>query len=524
MHPTHWKRTAYNPSNLYRRIPARDTMQPTQSGGYAADLVRYLCSNPHETEWLEFKENNARPGKVGETVSALANGVALLDHSVAYIVWGISDVNHVVVGSEFRPGAVRVGNEEFKPWLNRSLNPTTGLRFHEAVIEGKAVVVLEVERASHRPVAFKGTEYVRIGSKNGKLNDFPEEERRLWESFNRSSFEEEIALGGLTSDDLWSLLDVEAYFDLLETARPTNVDSIIEYLEHDRIIKRGQTGRWSITNAGVILFAKDLERFSDLRRKRVRIIEYENSSRLHARRELEFNRGYASAFYDMVEIIMVILPAKEIIEGGLRRSVPMIPKVAVRELMANMLVHQNFRISGAGPMVEIFERRIEFTNPGAPLVDTRRLIDMPPVTRNDVLASLMRRFGICEERGSGIDKVVDAVEGYQLPAPRFERPGEFTKATLYGPRKWSNMTSDDRLWACYLHASHRYQVDLPVNNKSVRERFGLDSQHSSQVSRLLGDAVKVGLLCVRDSNAGYRTRTYLPWWAANPNGIGDTLC
>ena len=497
-------------------------MQPIHGGGYAADLVRHLCSNPHETEWLEFKENNAKPDKVGETVSALANGAALLGHPVAYIVWGVSDVNHTVVGTEFRPSAVRVGNEEFKPWLNRSLNPTTGLRFHEAEIEGEAVVVLEVERASHRPVAFKGTEFVRIGSTNRKLNAFPEEERRLWDSFNWLRFEEEIALDTLTSDDLWSLLDVEAYFNLLEMARPTNVDSIIEYLEHDRIIKHGQTGRWGITNAGAILFAKDLKQFPHLQRKMVRIIEYENSSRLHARRELEFSRGYASVFHDMVGIVMVILPAKEVIEGGLRRSVPMIPRVAVRELMANMLVHQNFRISGAGPMVEIFERRIEFTNPGEPLVDTRRFIDMPPVTRNDVLASLMRRFGICEERGSGIDKVVDAVEVYQLPAPRFERPGEFTKATLYGPRKWSNMTSDDRLWACYLHASLRYQADLPVNNKSVRERFGLDPKQASQVSRLLGDAVKVGLLCVRDPSVGYKTRAYLPWWAANPNGTGDT--
>ena len=90
---------------------------------------------------------------------------------------------------------------------------------------------------------------------------------------------------------------------------------------------------------------------------------------------------------------------------------------AVRELVANALIHQDFSVTGAGPMVEIFDGRIEITNPGEPLVDTRRFLDNPPASRNEALTSLMRRFDICEERGSGIDKVVAEVERHQLPAP-----------------------------------------------------------------------------------------------------------
>ncbi len=88
------------------------------------------------------------------------------------------------------------------------------------------------------------------------------------------------------------------------------------------------------------------------------------------------------------------------------------PELAIRELVANALIHQDFFISGAGPMVEIFENRIEITNPGSPLVSTARFIDTPPRSRNETLASMMRRFGICEERGSGIDKVITQVELY----------------------------------------------------------------------------------------------------------------
>ena len=68
-------------------------------------------------------------------------------------------------------------------------------------------------------------------------------------------------------------------------------------------------------------------------------------------------------------------------------------------------------------MVEIVENRIEVTNPGEPIVDTQRFVDTPPKSRNETLASLMRRFHFCEERGSGIDKVVSQVDFFQLPAP-----------------------------------------------------------------------------------------------------------
>ena len=494
-------------------------MQSIHGEGYAPDLVRHLCRNPHATEWLEFKESNTRPDRIGTTVAALANGSALANRRAAYRVWGVSDIDHTVVGTSFSPSATRVGNEDFKPWLIRSLNPATGLRFHETQMDGRDVVVLEIESASHRPVAFKGAEYVRIGSANRKLKDHSAEEMRLWEVFNRSRFEEGTALDGLTSDDLWSLLDVEAYFNLLERPRPFNVDANLEYLERDRIIRLDATGRWEVTNAGVVLFAKDLTRFSQLRHKSVRIIEYDNSSRLHTRRQLEFSRGYASAFHDMVRFILVLLPAEEVMAGGLRRSNLTYPEIAVRELLANMLVHQDFSVGGARPMVEIFEGRIEFTNPGKPLVDTGRFVDLPSRTRNAGLASLMRRFGICEEQGSGIDKVVDAIEAHLLPAPRFDNPGPFTKVTLFGPKQWSDMTSDDRVWACCLHASLRYLAAQPANNKSVRDRFGLGPNDGARVSRLLRDAVGSGLLCLRDPGAGCRARSYLPWWTANGNGV-----
>lgn len=97
----------------------------------------------------------------------------------------------------------------------------------------------------------------------------------------------------------------------------------------------------------------------------------------------------------------------------------MYPEIIIRELIPNALIHQDFRISGSGPMLEIFKDRIEIFNLGRPLVDTERFIDSQPRSRNEDLAALMRRINICEERGSGIDKVVAATEQAFLPAPEF---------------------------------------------------------------------------------------------------------
>jgi len=208
------------------------------------------------------------------------------------------------------------------------------------------------------------------------------------------------------------------------------------------------------------------------------------------------------------------LPVKEVIEQALRKSVPMFPELAVRELVANALIHQDFFVTGAGPMVEIFEDRVEITNPGAPLVDTQRFVDTPPKSRNEALASLMRRIGICEERGSGWDKVVLQTEVYQLPAPLPEATDDHTRVVLFAPRPLSRMDKADRLRAVYLHASLRYVNREHMTNSSVRERFGIEPQNIAAASRLIREAVEAGLIVPYDPDAAPKLMRYLPAWAA----------
>ena len=164
-------------------------------------------------------------------------------------------------------------------------------------------------------------------------------------------------------------------------------------------------------------------------------------------------------------------------------------------------------------MVEIFPDRIEITNPGEPLVDTQRFLDSPPRSRNEVLASLMRRFRICEERGSGIDKVVAEIERYHLPAPLFETPPDFTRVVLFSRKNLAEMDKTERERACYLHACLKYVQRQSMTNRSIRERFGIDEKNRAIASRLIGEAVKAGLVAMRLPEAPPKYREYVPFWA-----------
>ncbi len=164
--------------------------------------MRELCKLPRETEWVEFKTNYGDPKRIGELISALANGAALNGKPNAYIVWGIEDETHEVVGTTFSSATKKKGNEPLENWLFRKLSPRIDFRFHEVTVDGRRVALLEIDRASRNPVAFDGDEFIRVGSVTKKLREYPEKERDLWRIFDQVSFEENIAAERVSDEDV----------------------------------------------------------------------------------------------------------------------------------------------------------------------------------------------------------------------------------------------------------------------------------------------------------------------------------
>ncbi len=480
---------------------------------YLISLVHELRKLPTETEWVEFKHNNSNSEEIGEYISALANSAAFNGKANAYLLWGIDDDTHDIVETSFSPFTSKVGNEELENWLLRLLEPKIHFRFYEFEVDFKKVVLLEIGRAFRHPVRFKNQEFIRVGSYKKKLKDFSEKERALWRIFDNTPFEELVAAENLNADAILSMLDYPAYFDLLKIPLPESKEGIIKSLEADQMITKTDSGSWNISNLGAILLAKKLDDFHSLKRKAVRVIVYKGTSRVETIREQAGTKGYASGFEGLISFINYLLPANEVIEKALRKDVPMYPEIAVRELVANAIIHQDLFVTGSGPMIEIFDDRMEITNPGVPLVDTQRFLDTPPRSRNEVLASFMRRSGVCEERGSGIDKVVFQTEFYQLPAPFFEISGENTRVVLFAHRSLKKMDKDDRIRACYLHACLKYVNRDDMNNTSLRGRFGIDEKNSAVASRIIKEAVDASAIKPYDENASRKYMKYVPFWA-----------
>jgi predicted HTH transcriptional regulator len=476
-------------------------------------LLGGLRQLPTEKEWVEFKENRAEPDEIGEYVSALSNSARLKGEPYGYMVWGVRDPTHEVVGTRFVPGTAKQGNEELEHWLVRLLSPRLDIRFYSFLSDGKPVVILEIPAALHTPVQFSGTEFIRVGSLKKKLKDFPEKERELWQLLNASRFEQGIARAGLDGDEVLQLLDYPKYFELTGQPLPSNKEGIMARLQADLLVGNSPHG-WSVTNLGAILFAKNLNAFGSLSRKALRVIQYQGNNRIQTVREAPGNKGYAVGFEGAIEYINNLLPVSEHIGQALRQEVRMYPDLAIRELVANALIHQDFTLTGTGPMVELFDDRIEISNPGRPLVDTLRMMDEPPRSRNESLASLMRRMNICEERGSGIDKVIFQVELFQLPAPAFILKDHAMVVTLFAHRLLKDMNKDDRIRACYQHACLKHVSNEAMTNTSLRERFSIAESNSAQASRIIAETVEAKLIKPSDpENKSRKLAKYVPFWA-----------
>ena len=338
-------------------------------------------------------------------------------------------------------------------------------------------------------------------------------EAQLWDKLRLINFEKLPAKIDLQKDDIFKLLDFSCYFDLQNINLPSTQDGMLHYVMEDEIVIKQDNGLFTITNLGVILFAKKIADFPTVARKAIRVVQYEDNTKFKILKEYNGTKGYAVGFEGLMGFLEALLPSEEVITETVRKTVTKYPMVALREIIANALIHQDFTVYGSSPLVEIFQSRIEVTNPGIPLIDINRFIDNPPKSRNETLSSLMRRLKMCEELGSGWDRIALECELNYLPAPKIVLYAEDTKVILYSKLSFANIPHEEKLWSCYLHACIKYLTHEGLTNSSMRHRFGLEDTASAQISRLIKEAVSLGLIKLFDENTAPKHMKYIPAWA-----------
>ena len=382
--------------------------------------------------------------------------------------------------------------------------------FDEVLHPGGRVLVFHVpSRSKGQPVHYKGRYFMRAGDSLAPMS--PDQLRRIMAE-GEPDWAILPAMTGCDGEKVVQLLDTQSYFDLLQLPYPATRDAVLERFSNERLILREGNG-WTITNLGAILFAKRLDPFDRLARKASRVIVYEGKNKLKTKSDNPGNKGYAVGFQGLVEFINGLVPSNEIIEQALRRQVKMFPEIAVRELVANALIHQDFHESGTSVVIELYADRLEISNPGKPFISPERFIDEYQ-SRKERLADLMRRLGICEEKGSGVDKVIQAAEIFQLPAPDFRVGERRTIAVLFAHQDVEKMDRNDRIRACYQHCCLRYVMNERMTNQSLRERFKLLEDKVATVSQIIAATVEAGKIKPADpTQTSTRYRSYVPFWA-----------
>jgi predicted HTH transcriptional regulator len=291
---------------------------------------------------------------------------------------------------------------------------------------------------------------------------------------------------------------------------PREESTILDLLKEYAYITEDH-GSWAITNLGALLFANRLADFENLRFRGLNLRRYEGNNNLVMINERHSEAGYAVEFDDLLDWLENNTSKDKIISSRTRAIT--FPRVAMREFMANVMVHQDFTITGMPLTIEIFGNRIVFTNPGSLLNDANRLIDLPPHSRNETLAQAMLQVDLCERRGSGYDRAVEGIESMCLPPYKVEAGNNFTRVTMYPKKSFKEMTPKERLMACYQHACILFEKDEEMNNQSLRERFELEKNKSSVASRIIAEAVETGLLkSAHEDNEAKKFATYIPYY------------
>lgn len=363
---------------------------------YCEQIVNAYLKQMEQDDSTVVMSSECDIEQLGACICGLANLALYKKIPYAYALWGVNPTDRKITGTPFVPP------EQSK--LAAALSIKAVYSIFGIEIDGKSVVVLEVQGAVNTTMQYKGTEYIFDNNKLVHLCNFPEIEKQLWRNLdNQDSFEIRPAKSNVSAEDIIKLLDCQKLFEMLSVHYPNNPSEIIAKLIELRFVTEKNTGKYTITNLGALLLARRLKCFETVEYKAVRVLQYDGSDVTQPAKEQIGGKGYIVGFEGLIDYVMGKLPTYESIEGAIRKSICIYPMLSIRELVANALIHQDLNEKGS-PIISIFPDHIEITNPGKPLISFDRFIDHPPCSRNEALAAAMRKVGICEERGSGYDK------------------------------------------------------------------------------------------------------------------------
>lgn len=467
------------------------------------DSLEPVPSELNEIDWKSGLSD--KKDRLAQHISAFANHVC-----GGMLVYGVNDD-----GTLFSLSKEQIDDIVKKLGNIAHNNLSHHIQIEHAIQEygGENLLFIFIPEEQSKPVHLRGKDiyasYYRSGGQTLKMS--AKQVQMLIAKSMGISFEENTALENLSRERVLELLDYQALFRLLDKNLPKSTDTILSKMSEMGYCLENN-GIWTITNLGAILFARSLANFPTLSGREVVVRKYSGQNNRQMQFEQRGGLGYAVGFEGLIDFIMRNT-GTEVIDVA-RNINPTYPRVAIREFVANALIHQDFAIDGSPITIEIFSNRLVITNPGAPLNNITRLLDLPPRSRNERLAQSMLLLNLCERRGSGVDRAIEAVEQMFLPPVKFQALDDYTRVSLFPQKPISEMTKFEKIMACYQHACLMWEDNKAINNQSIRDRFSLNKNQAPTATRILADTVEAGFIKSSDEEfVSRKYSSYVPFYA-----------
>lgn len=381
----------------------------------------------------EFKVNLPSNLKsITEEICAFANA------SGGVVLIGVDDKNTIK--------GVTLDNSKRSALQNSlgEISPPLQCEFYMVEVEGKSVAVIEVPSGLNKPYVLSGAIYIRQGPNSQKLTTV-EEMRSFFQQADRIYFDETQC----TDVNAVSDLDLENIELFRTNSRLNNSVSDQQVFQNLKLF----TKEGYLKNGAVLFFAKEPERFFE--KAVIRCVAFNGIDKRYIVDDKIMTGPLYQQFLKSMSWLQSKLNVRYDIESEgakPRRELWEIPETVFKEAIINSLAHRDYYDKGGRITVELFDDRVEISNPGG-LVSaiSRNEFGKRSLSRNPLIFGLFERMKMVEQIGSGINRMIDLMKLERLTPPEFSTDGMFT-VTLRRPfdfekwvNKWVNKLSEKQL-------------------------------------------------------------------------------
>ncbi|MEY2830406.1 MAG: hypothetical protein RIQ33_2264, partial [Bacteroidota bacterium] len=377
-----------------------------------------LCNQPHEQQWLEFKLNKGSIAneEIGEYISAMSNGATISNKPFGYIVWGVQDLTHQIVGTNFSFKNTKQGNQDLELWVRNLLHPKINFEIFEFVCEGKNITILRIPSAKGEPTHFQKKPFIRIGSNKTDLRNFPDYVRIIYNSLEDWSAKI-IESASINDLDIDALKTAREKFK--EKSSRTSFFSEIDNWDEATFLDKAKiTINGKITNTAIILLGKEesshylLPSIAEVTWK----LETEEKAYEHFGPPLLLNT--TKVLQNIRNIKYKFFPDNELLSTTVNKY----DTRSILEAMHNCIAHQDYSLHSRILVTEKIDKLI-FSNAGSffegnpdEYSDGEKT---PERYRNYWLANAMVNLGMIDRLGYGIHTMYLAQRNRFFPLPDY---------------------------------------------------------------------------------------------------------